>query len=80
VPADFVTDLASPGTLGIADAVACRDVARRDRLPYLVDRLEPFGQVHAAGELIEHDRTLERDHERAGLRRWNTCMFRAPQA
>jgi hypothetical protein len=65
VPADLLTDLASPGTFGIADPVACRDVARRDRRPYLVYRLEPFGQVHATGELEQHDRTLGRDHKRA---------------
>jgi hypothetical protein len=65
VQADFVTDLASPGTFGIADPVASRGVARRDRRPYLVYGLEPLGQVHATGELEQHDRSLRRDHERA---------------
>ena len=36
MPANLVANLAGPGPLGIGDPIACRDIARRDRRPYLV--------------------------------------------
>ncbi len=63
VRAHELCDLGRPRQLGVGDGGAGGDVARGDRRADLVDRLQPLGEVHAAGELVQDDGAVERQEE-----------------
>ena len=56
-------DLFGPGNLDGRDRGAGGDVGGGDRGADLVDRLEPFGEMRAAGELVQDDRPRLRNEQ-----------------